>query len=44
VGERKWDAQRVRAILERGDRPQAGPTAPAHGLYLVSVDYGEART
>jgi tRNA pseudouridine38-40 synthase len=44
VGERKWDAQRVREILERGERPQAGPTAPACGLYLVSVDYGEART
>jgi tRNA pseudouridine38-40 synthase len=44
VGERKWDSQRVREILERGDRPQAGPTAPACGLYLVRVDYGEART
>jgi tRNA pseudouridine38-40 synthase len=44
VGERKWDAQRVREILERGERPQAGPTAPACGLYLVRVDYDEART
>jgi tRNA pseudouridine38-40 synthase len=44
VGERKWDARRVREILERGERPQAGPTAPACGLYLVRVDYGEART
>jgi tRNA pseudouridine38-40 synthase len=44
VGERKWDSQRVREILERGDRPQAGPTAPACGLYLVRVDYDEART
>jgi tRNA pseudouridine38-40 synthase len=43
VGERKWDAQRVREILEHGDRPQAGPTAPACGLYLVRVDYGEAQ-
>jgi tRNA pseudouridine38-40 synthase len=42
VGERKWDAQRMREILERGERPQAGPTAPACGLYLVRVDYGEA--
>jgi tRNA pseudouridine38-40 synthase len=42
VGERKWDAQRLREILERGERPQAGPTAPACGLYLVRVDYGEA--
>jgi tRNA pseudouridine38-40 synthase len=44
VGERKWDANRVREILERGERPQAGPTAPACGLYLVHVDYGEAQT
>jgi tRNA pseudouridine38-40 synthase len=43
VGERKWDAQRVCDILEHGDRPQAGPTAPACGLYLVRVDYGEAQ-
>jgi tRNA pseudouridine38-40 synthase len=43
VGERKWDAQRVREIVERGERPQAGPTAPACGLYLVRVDYGEAQ-
>ncbi len=43
VGERKWDAQRVREILEHGERPQAGPTAPACGLYLVRVDYDEAQ-
>jgi tRNA pseudouridine38-40 synthase len=43
VGERKWDAQHVREILEHGERPQAGPTAPACGLYLVRVDYGEAQ-
>jgi len=28
-------------ILETGDRSLAGTTAPAHGLCLVSVDYGE---
>jgi tRNA pseudouridine38-40 synthase len=43
VGERKWDAERIHEILEHGERPQAGPTAPACGLYLVHVDYGEAR-
>jgi tRNA pseudouridine38-40 synthase len=26
-------------ILSSQDRTQAGPTAPAHGLYLKSVDY-----
>ncbi len=44
VGEHKWDAAYVREILEHGTRPQAGPTAPACGLYLVRVDYDEART
>jgi len=41
VGERKWDADDVRRILEGQDRRQAGGTAPACGLYLVSVDYGD---
>jgi tRNA pseudouridine38-40 synthase len=27
-------------VLDSGDRHQAGPTAPASGLFLVSVDYG----
>jgi len=27
------------AILESRSRERAGPTAPARGLFLVSVDY-----
>jgi tRNA pseudouridine38-40 synthase len=42
VGQRKWDADDVRRILEGQDRRQAGGTAPACGLYLVSVDYGDS--
>jgi tRNA pseudouridine38-40 synthase len=39
VGEGKWNTDDVRRILESGDRTQAGATAPARGLYLVSVEY-----
>ena len=39
VGEGRWsEADLVRA-LEARDRSAAGPTAPAHGLYLVEVRY-----
>lgn len=31
----------LRRILETGDRSLAGPTAPAQGLCLVRVDYGD---
>jgi tRNA pseudouridine38-40 synthase len=39
VGEGKWTAADVAAILAARDRSKAGPTAPAEGLYLVSVTY-----
>jgi tRNA pseudouridine38-40 synthase len=29
------------SLLAGARREQAGPTAPAHGLYLVGVGYGE---
>jgi tRNA pseudouridine38-40 synthase len=28
------------SILEARNRTRAGPTAPAHGLVLVSIEYG----
>ena len=39
VGEGKWTGAEVTRALEARDRAAAGPTAPADGLYLMSVRY-----
>jgi tRNA pseudouridine38-40 synthase len=39
VGERKLEKEDFAAILASRDRRKAGRTAPAHGLYLMSVSY-----
>jgi tRNA pseudouridine38-40 synthase len=41
VGEGRWPEQRVVEVLATRDRALAGPTAPAAGLYFVSVHYIE---
>jgi tRNA pseudouridine38-40 synthase len=39
VGEGRWPIDEVAAALAARDRARSGPVAPAHGLYLVAVDY-----
>jgi tRNA pseudouridine38-40 synthase len=40
VGRGFWPEQQVQEILQSADRAQAGPTAPAQGLFLMRVRYG----
>jgi tRNA pseudouridine38-40 synthase len=39
IGIGRWSVSRAAEILASCDRAQAGPTAPAQGLFLVRVDY-----
>ncbi len=39
VGRKKMPAREVKTILEVRNRKVAGPTAPAHGLCLIKVEY-----
>jgi tRNA pseudouridine38-40 synthase len=39
VGTGRWDPWRLLSVLESRDRRLAGPTAPAHGLFLTTVHY-----
>ena len=39
VGEGKWSVEDVARALEAHDRAACAPVAPAHGLYLMKVDY-----
>jgi len=41
VGRGYWPEDQVAEILRAEDRTQAGPTAPAHGLFLMRVSYEE---
>ncbi|MCS6914097.1 MAG: tRNA pseudouridine(38-40) synthase TruA [Myxococcales bacterium] len=41
VGRGRRSVAEVAELLRSGDRTRAGPTAPAHGLILCRVDYGE---
>jgi tRNA pseudouridine38-40 synthase len=39
VGKGKIQLERVRELLSLRDRSEAGPTAPARGLFLWSITY-----
>lgn len=41
IGRGRWPCERMRDVLAARDRRQAGPTAPARGLFLVGVEYGD---
>ncbi len=39
IGRRYWPEEKMREVLEGMDRRDAGPTAPAHGLFMLWVRY-----
>lgn len=39
VGGGKWSAEDLKNALAAKDRSRTGPTAPAHGLYFMRVEY-----
>ena len=39
VGAGRWPPERIARALAACDRKACGPVAPAHGLYLVGVEY-----
>ncbi len=39
VGEGKWSADDLSAVLAARDRTRCGQVAPPQGLYLVRVEY-----
>jgi len=41
VGRGKLNASQIPQILAARSRDAAGPTAPARGLFLLSVEYDE---
>jgi tRNA pseudouridine38-40 synthase len=41
IGQGRRSRDSIRPLLASGDRAQAGPTAPARGLFLVEVEYAD---
>jgi tRNA pseudouridine38-40 synthase len=43
IGRGRRDPEWMRDVIASRDRTRAGKTAPAHGLFLVRVDYADSR-
>lgn len=43
IGRGYWEVDHLGRLIEKGDRTQAGPTAPACGLFLMRVTYAASR-
>jgi tRNA pseudouridine38-40 synthase len=41
IGRGRWPRGTMLEVLDARDRARAGPTAPARGLFLVAVEYGD---
>ena len=39
IGKKKQNPEWIEELIRQKDRNLAGPTAPAHALFLVHVDY-----
>ncbi len=39
IGKKRWHPEIIKEMLQKKHRTAGGPTAPAHGLYLVQIDY-----
>jgi tRNA pseudouridine38-40 synthase len=39
IGRGRFPSERIKEILDSKDRRLAGPTAPAHGLFLERIEY-----
>ena len=39
VGGGELEPEKIKNILEQKDRSAAGPTAPAHGLTMIGIEY-----
>ncbi len=43
IGQGKMTEKEFRSVLDSQDRSKAGPSAPAHGLFLTRIDYPESK-